>query len=61
VVYVGGIPSNRDRFYTFLKNGKGHGIKIPIPNDPNFDQGFPKYNAQTCDWEYVLRLIPSAH
>jgi hypothetical protein len=36
-----------------LKNGNGHGVKNPIPNDPNFEQGFPKYNPQTFDWEYA--------
>jgi hypothetical protein len=53
VVYVGGIPSNRDKSYLFLKNGKGHQIKNDIVMDPNFEEGFPKYNAQNFDWEYV--------
>lgn len=58
VLYVGGIPSNRDRLYTFTKNGRGVGVKIPIPDDPNFDQGFPKYNSSSCDWEYAhLRIV----
>jgi hypothetical protein len=52
VVYVGGIPSNRDKSYLFLKNGKGSGIMNDIVMDPNFEEGFPKYNPQTFDWEY---------
>lgn len=51
--YVGGIPSNRDRIYTFTKNGKGVGIKNTLVDDPNYEQGFPKYNPQTFDWEYA--------
>lgn len=57
VIYVGGIPSNKDKSFLFLKNGKGRGIRNDIIVDPNFEEGFPKYNPQTFDWEYVNILF----
>jgi hypothetical protein len=53
MVYVGGVPSNRDKTFTFTSGGQGPGIALDTFIDPAFGkEGFPIFNPETFDWEY---------
>jgi len=52
MAYCAGMPSNKNKIYTFLKNGRGAGI--PTAMDLSFGDGFPSFNTETFDWDYPI-------
>ena len=53
MVYVGGVPSNRDKTFTYTAGNIGPGIMMNTIIDPRFGkEGFPIFDQDTFDCDY---------